>query len=142
MPYGLSKSKILSGRQCLKRLWLEVHQPELAQQSEASAQVIQAGFEAHEVARGLFPGGTLIEYGGDLRTALEDTRKALEHSPETPLFEGTFEHAGVLVRTDLLFPDPAAARLVEVKSASEVKNYHIDDCAVQAWVLEGAGVLL
>jgi hypothetical protein len=31
---------------------------------------------------------------------------------------------------------------VEVKSASEVKDYYIDDCAVQAWVLEVSGVLL
>jgi hypothetical protein len=25
----LSKSKLMSGRQCAKRLWLEIHRPEL-----------------------------------------------------------------------------------------------------------------
>ncbi len=56
------------------------------------------------------------------------------------LFEATFSHGGVLVRADLLFRDGHSCRMVEVKSATEAKPYHVADSAVQAWVLRGAGV--
>ena len=90
MQYGLSKSRILSGLQCLKRLWLEIHQPELSQQTELSAQVIQTGNDVHETARGLFPDGILVEHVDDLQAALEETRLVLDRSTGTPVFEGTF----------------------------------------------------
>ena len=32
----LSKSKIMAYRQCPKRLWLEIHQPELLKNSDAT----------------------------------------------------------------------------------------------------------
>src|SRR5208283_3367745 len=96
MSYGLSKSKIISGLQCPKRLWLEVHQPDLANHTEAAGQVIQIGNDVHEAARGLIPDGILIEHFDDLKAALEQTRNILRESPNTPIFEGTFQHNGVL----------------------------------------------
>ncbi|MBA3776796.1 MAG: hypothetical protein H0X11_10210 [Betaproteobacteria bacterium] len=44
MPqYRLSKSKMLSGLQCAKRLYLEIHRPELADMSETSEQAFATG---------------------------------------------------------------------------------------------------
>ena len=37
----LSKSKLLSFRQCPKRLWLEIHQPDLCQNSAATEAKIE-----------------------------------------------------------------------------------------------------
>ena len=45
----------------------------------------------------------------------------------------------MLIRADLIFPDSAGSRLVEVKAAGSLKDYHIQDCAIQTWVLEEAG---
>lgn len=39
---NLSKSKLIAYRQCPKRLWLEVHRPELREDSAAT----QASFQA------------------------------------------------------------------------------------------------
>ncbi|MGH8470339.1 MAG: DUF2779 domain-containing protein [Gammaproteobacteria bacterium] len=44
------------------------------------------------------------------------------------------------MRVDLLLPDGEAYRLVEVKSSTAVKDYHLSDAAVQSWVTENAGV--
>ena len=71
MSYGLSKTKILNGLQCPKRLWLEVHQPELAHYSENSAQLMRAGNEVHKAYRELVPGGILVEYVDDLNATLK-----------------------------------------------------------------------
>jgi hypothetical protein len=128
---GLSKSRILAHRQCPKRLWLQIYRPELAETDPSAAARFAQGAHVGEVARQLYPDGVLIA-GGDLRQALRDTADVLTRSPQCPVFEATFEHEGVLVRVDLLLPDGEAYRLVEVKSSTTVKDYHLSDAAVQA----------
>ena len=44
------------------------------------------------------------------------------------------------MRADILVPDGDAWRMVEVKSSGSVKDHHLLDCAIQLWVVEGAGV--
>jgi len=47
---NLSKSKIISYRQCLKRLWLEIHKPELKDDS-ASEAVFAIGNQVRDKAQ-------------------------------------------------------------------------------------------
>jgi hypothetical protein len=138
-PYRLSKSKILSGLQCPKRLYLEVHRPELAETSEATELRFAVGHDVGEVARSLEPRGILIETGGDLTKALQETQAVLSGAENVTLFEATFEHGGVLVKADILGVEDHSRRLIEVKSSASVKDYHLPDVAVQYWVLKGAG---
>jgi CRISPR/Cas system-associated exonuclease Cas4 (RecB family) len=142
MAFGLSKSKVMYAFQCPRRLWLEVKRPQLAQSTQQAAHVMQLGNDIHETARTLFPNGMLIENVDDLKIALRETQAILKNSPGTPVFEGAFTHNGVLIRADMLFPDPSGARLVEVKAAGSLRDYYLQDCAIQAWVIEGAGVPL
>lgn len=100
---------------------------------------LEAGKRVGAVAQMLFPEGTLIE-GDSLVQALEDTEAQLLSGKPRPLFEATFEHEGVLVRVDLLLPEQGGYRLVEVKSSTGVKAFHLPDVALQSWVLMGRGV--
>ncbi len=138
---GLSKSKLLSHRQCPKRLWLETCRPEPAGAEDGIEARIKVGLEVGEIARSLYPGGVLID-GRNLTSALVDTADQLAARPRRPLFDATFEYRGVLVRTDLLLPAKRGWRLVEVKASASVKPIHPADVAIQAWVVEGAGVRL
>lgn len=138
----LSKSQLLSSRQCPKRLYLEVHQPELAEESPAVQQAEWWGEEVLRVARDLNPRGVLVGQQADLREALEETRHQLTEDPSILLFEPAFDHDGVIIRSDLLFADPAERRMVEVKASTSVKDYHLEDCAIQAWVIENSGLPL
>ena len=62
MVTDLTKSRYLSWLQCPKRLWLEVHQPDLqADLSLAQQRIIQQGSEVGAFARTYFPGGVLID---------------------------------------------------------------------------------
>lgn len=135
----LSKSKILSGLQCSKRLYLEVHHPELIEEDTGLERRFNIGNLVGEIAQKLIPGGKLIEYDSGLSQAIKKTRQILESSPLTPIFEATFSHGGVLVRSDIFHRGDKGYRLVEVKSSTSVKDYHITDCAVQAWVIESLG---
>jgi predicted RecB family nuclease len=146
----LSKSKFLSGLQCHKRLYLEIHDPALATQPDGVTQaILDMGTEVGALARQRMPGGILVDVGH--RHAAEALKRTQElvNDPTVPaIFEGAFVHEQVFIRVDVLERVCSAEdgsvswRLIEVKSSTRVKEVHIDDLAVQAYVLAGAGIKL
>ena len=136
---GLSKSKIISGLQCLKRLYLQVHQPELAETSEQAERLINFGYRVQEVARGLHPDGKLVGHESAVAEAIRQTSELLQEPGDRLLFEPAFQHIGVAVRADLFSRHHDQYRLNEVKASTEVKDYYYNDIAIQRWVIEGAG---
>lgn len=57
MSTRISKSRFVAGCQCLKRLYLQVHEPELAAEPDAAAEaIIEQGREVGMLARQMFPG--------------------------------------------------------------------------------------
>jgi predicted RecB family nuclease len=140
----ISKSKVIAGVQCLKRLYLQVHQPELAAQPDgADEAIIEQGHKVGMLARELFPGGTEVDSSGGLGSAIRSTRE-LVANPEVPaIFEGAFEYQGVIVKTDILQQRKEKLwRLVEVKSTTDLKEHHLEDVAIQSYVLSHSGLNL
>ena len=140
--FRLSKSRITAGLQCGKRLWLAIHRPELEVYSADTQRRFAAGNSVGEIARELYGDGRLIGEGVPLSQALRDTEAALAEPGDMTLYEATFRHRGVLIRADILERRDGRYRMVEVKSATRLKEYHLQDVAIQAWVTEGAGVPL
>ena len=143
MSVFLSKSKLMSARQCLKRLHLEVQHPDLKVISKATEAAFATGNQVGDVARIIYgtDDSVFIPYAGGLSHALKKTRRLLAEGPAYPIFEATLQHAGVLVRIDALLPDGDSGgwRIVEVKASTSVKDEHVFDCTVQRWVFEGLG---
>lgn len=137
---GLSKTKIISSLQCQKRLWLEVHRPELIPADSARERVFAFGHQVGEMARRLAPGGVLIEHQEHLADALDETRRRLGEGGNQVLFEAAIEHDGVLVRADILELRRGNASIREVKASGSLKDYHLSDAAIQTWVLRSAGL--
>ena len=104
--------------------------------SDQAQRAFQIGHEVGEIAQQLCPNGILIKDDDNLSVAISATISAMNMHPDRPLFEATFEHDGLLVRTDVLLPTKMGYRMTEVKASTSVKPYHVDDCAVQAWVLK------
>ncbi len=141
----LSKSKYVAGLQCHKRLYLEIHSPELATEPDEQTQaVLDNGTNVGELARRRFPGGVLVDFGhSNLTGALKRTRELVNDPGLPAIFEGTFQFDNVLIRADVLEQIAAGVwRLIEVKASTKVKAVHLNDLAVQAYVLGGAGVTL
>lgn len=59
----LSKSRFVAGIQCPKRLYLQVHSPELAAVDDATQPVMEQGQQVGDEARKAFAGGVLVEAG-------------------------------------------------------------------------------
>ena len=137
----LSKSKLISGWQCEKRLWLEKHKPELVEISPSTQAAFAVGHSVGDMAQALFPGGTLIKHDHELSLALKETQSLLAQPGPVTLYEGTFQADGVLIRADILERSSRdGVRLVEVKAATKVKDYYLYDCAIQLWVMERLGI--
>ncbi|WP_455244475.1 DUF2779 domain-containing protein [Petrachloros mirabilis] len=150
VPPRLSKSKFLSGLQCHKRLYLEIYQPQLATPPDLSTQaILDMGTEVGELARRRFPGGSLVTAGYRQREAALAQTADLLRDPRVPaIFEAALQYGGVLVRVDILERvqtgegEQPTWRLIEVKSSTRVKDVHLDDLAIQSYVLIGAGLSL
>ena len=142
MSIKISKSKFVAGCQCLKRLYWQVHQPELAEEPDAAAEaIIEQGREVGILARQMFPGGVEVRSEGGLHHAIPATREIIGNRDVPAIFEGTFEHNGVLVRIDVLHRRKDERwRLIEVKSTTEVKDHHLEDVAIQHRVVTRSGV--
>jgi len=139
----ISKSKYMAGVQCLKRLYLLVHSPELAGGMDAAAfAIMDQGRQVGKLAQHLFPGGLEVR-SGNPKEAIRITRE-LVANPEVPaIFEAAFEHDGVFVRVDILQRRKENPwRLVEVKSATDLKEHHLEDVAIQSYVLFHSGLKL
>ena len=138
----LTKSRYLAGLQCLRRLWLQVHEPQDYAQPEPGSP-IDVGLEIGRKARLLFPGGMLVEEAPWQHADAVARTAALMQDPSVPaIFEAAFAHHDVRLRVDVLERRPDGWGLLEVKSSSGVKDHHLDDLALQAHVLEAAGVQL
>jgi hypothetical protein len=132
----LSKSKLISGWQCARRLWLDVYEPDLADYGADAEQKFATGHEVGEAAQNLFPGGVLIGHDHELSEALTETETLLAQPGPLTLFEATFRYDDVLIRADILQRDAQGAlRVIEVKAATKLKEYYVIDCAIQLHVV-------
>jgi hypothetical protein len=145
----LSKSKLIAFRQCPKRLWLEIHRPELREESAAITAGFVAGKQVCQVARTLFDTqaeGELIDVERDGYVRALDRTTVLLGSRK-PIFEAGFAAAGAIAFADVLIPvkkrgGQPAWWMIEVKSSTSVKSYHRDDANIQAFVARRAGLAL
>lgn len=142
MAITLTKSRLVSASQCQKRLWLETYQGEVAKERSYSQQRrIEQGMEVGNYARQYFPQGILIE-GTTIEEKIKQTQAALERG-EKCLFEATFKFNNVLVKCDILLRNESGEwELIEVKSSTKVKNEHLQDLAIQKYVLAGNDIIL
>jgi hypothetical protein len=142
---NLSKSKLVSFRQCPKRLWLEIHSPELAIVSERSEAIFRTGHQVGELARRLYDvaeTGYLIDLKAEgVAPSIARTADLLKE--RKPIFEAGFAAKGAMAFCDVMLPvedSQSAWRLVEVKASGSVKSYQRDDAAIQSYVARRAGV--
>jgi hypothetical protein len=144
----LSKSKLIAFRQCPKRVWLEVHRPELREDSANAQARFADGNHVGDIARGIYDPkgkGVLIDPQIDGFEAAFEKTKRLVDSPQ-PIFEAGFRAAEALAFADAMLPvqrgGKLAWKMVEVKSSTSVKDYQRDDVAIQLFLARSMGVPL
>ncbi len=136
----LTKSRTIAGLQCLRRLWLLVHEPPDYEEPGAGSPLAmgqEIGLHAHK----LFPGGVLVaEEPWQHAQAVARTVALMADAAVPAVFEAAFVHDDIRIRVDVMERTPDGWGLREVKSSTRVKDQHLDDVALQRHVLAGAGV--
>lgn len=143
-PIRLSKSRIAAFEHCPKRLWLQIHAPQLAKVDDRTLRLFEAGHQVGVLARLRHADGILVaEDHRELVAAIGRTQRLISGPKQVPIFEGAFQRDSVVVRADILQPDSWGGwNLIEVKSSGCVKPCHLLDVSTQAWVLAGNGVCI
>lgn len=133
----------MRGYQCLKQIHLTVHHPELEAPIAPDTQSrFDEGHLVGEKAREHFGGGVLVDNKPwDFVGSLKRTRELLK--AQTPIiYEAAFEHNGCYARADVIryLPDLQRWQVYEVKSSTSIKDEHLQDVALQAWIMAKGGL--
>ena len=145
---NLSKSKLLAHRQCPKRLWLEIHRPKLIKFSAATIASFKIGQIVGDIARQIYdPAGKRVLLNAQrdgYDTVFKRSAELLESSQ--PICEAGFVANGAQAFADVMLPvrknGKRMWRMIEVKSTTEIEEYHRDDVAIQSFIARKAGVPL
>lgn len=137
----LTKSRYVSGLQCKKYIWLAFNKPEaLPEIDEATQHRFDEGHKVGELSKSLFPDGIEVNE----RIPIENDKKSKELlKKRKPLFEAGFIHKGgkCYARADILVPSGKKEwDIVEVKSATSVKEDYLEDISFQKYCYESAGL--
>lgn len=147
MPARLvTKTEFIRGLDCVRRAWLDIHQPSLkGPLTIAALERMETGKRLGELARRRYGSGFMaFRPGSDPLTAMAETQAALEAGNRC-LFEATFIGDGRLARLDVLHQDESGSWTVdEVKSSSVKEPKKIDedkllDLAFQFHTAKSAG---
>ncbi len=137
----LTKSDYIKYLQCQKYLWLYKNRKELLPEDidDSLARAFVTGYAVEEMAYKLYPGGVDIGEGtfGEVLARTE-----LLMNKKTPvIFQPSVSGDNLFCRADIIRYNKAldAWDIIEVKSATEVKDIYIDDLAFQKICFERSG---
>jgi hypothetical protein len=138
-PAYLSKSLFIRGLQCHKSLYLHKYQPELRDEVPPEKQALfDSGTEVGILARDLFPGGVEVPYEGlSPREQLDMTVSEIQKGTEN-IYEATFSYNNVFMKADILHRGRHGWALYEVKQSTGGKEVHVNDVALQYYVVKGS----
>lgn len=137
----LSKSTYLYGLQCQKRLFLHKKHPSWANPlDEVTQSIFQAGTDVGVLAQQLFPNGVNAQgdEGWHNQVTAEKTAELLPY--HEVIYEAAFIFNETVCGVDILVRKGDEYHAFEVKSTASVKPQHIEDAALQYYVLSNAGI--
>ena len=135
----LSKSQYIRGLQCHKSLWLYKNKPELRDIADSSQEsLFNIGNTLGELAKQLFPNGEEIEFeSSNFKGMITKTKELIENGCEV-IYEAAFNENGIFAMADILVKNGDAWDMYEVKGSTGVKEYHLNDAAIQWYALSNA----
>lgn len=136
----LSKTRILAGLHCAKRLYLMLNHPERGISKKSP--LAEAGIAVGLQARKAFLGSVLVNRFQQDLDPFAETAEYLRDESIKAIFEAGFRYQDTEVFVDILQRAASGWNLIEVKSATSVKDDYIDDATIQYAVLSLAGIAI
>ena len=137
----LSKSTFLKGLQCDKHLYLYKNNRELLDPiSDMQQAIFSRGTDVGKIAQKLFPGGIDVSPNSPMnyQKSLEQTELLMQKGSPV-IYEAAFVYDEVLAAADIVVKEKNGWCIYEVKSSTSVNEVHINDAAVQYWIISNLG---
>lgn len=135
--YLLTKSRIMTGLTCPKKLWFDTHE-----KLKNDSFLFHLGNRFGDYSRIHYGTGLDLTNNLDTQDALNKTSAALGDKSIGVIYEGAFLYSETLVRADVLIRKGDDWEMIEVKSSSELKDDHIKDASIQTYILRSCGLTL
>ncbi|MBQ3254008.1 MAG: DUF2779 domain-containing protein [Acholeplasmatales bacterium] len=140
----ISKSKYVSFIECPKRYYLSVHHKELESISENTKKRLESGSYIGDLAMNLFGDYidvTTIDNNGKLMLdeMIKKTQYEINNNTKN-ICEASFLYEDLYCAVDILHKTDLGYEIYEVKSTTEVLDYHLIDSAFQKYVLTMLGI--
>ncbi len=143
----ISKSDYTKGLQCPKILWMDANMRDKRDMSLIDEARLKEGNRVGDLAMGYF--GDFIEVKMNFKfdemaakTAglMAEAARANEAENAFSVCEATFKHGAMVCMADIVrMRDEKTLDLIEVKSSTKVKEYHVFDLAYQTAVIQACG---
>ena len=136
---NLSKSRYCSGIQCRKMLWMAKNKSEYYDSKVMREDLLTTGNNVGDLAMGYYGNYVEVAYADDKSLMIAETRKLLQAGAST-IAEASFAYDGNFCSVDILRVFGDGVEIVEVKSATSLKDIYLDDIAYQCWVVSNCGL--
>src|SRR5210317_441210 len=134
--YSFTKTSILSGIQCHKKLWFDLHQ----KIPTGDKALFRMGNRFNDVVRQHYGQGLDLSNIFKYELALSKTHEAIQSEKIKVIYEGAFMYKDIFIRADVLIRKENQWIMLEAKASTGVKDNNIDDVAIQNYVAKHSGL--
>jgi len=138
MSKYITKNLFLSTLQCRTYGYLQQQQPTQPTTSPSDQLRIDEGVEVQDRARNLFPEGVMVS--GSNETCVYRTKELLANPSVSTIFEATFQSGPYITKADILIRTNSKWKMIEIKSAVNQNDEHVNDIAYTAFVALQSGL--
>ena len=136
ISYSLTKSKITTGLRCPKKLWFDINE-----KIEIDHFNFHKGNVFGDKIKEVYGNGFDLSHNFD-ENIVQLTQDAINDPDVNIIYEGAFLFGETLVRTDVLIRKNNGWQLIEAKSSQSLAEHHLQDIAIQYYVLNNLNVLI
>ena len=133
--YSLTKTLIISGIQCEKKLWFDLND-KIKLKDKA---IFRSGNRFNDVVRKHYGEGLDLSDEKEHQIVIERTEEAIQSDNINVIYEAGFLFKKTFIRADVLVKKDNQWTMLEAKASTSVKDINISDLAIQSFIVKNSG---
>ena len=134
--YSLTKTLILSGIQCEKKLWFDFND-KIKLKDKA---IFRSGNKFNDVVRKHYGEGLDLSDEKEYQKVIERTKEAIQSDNINVIYEAGFLFKKTFIRADVLIKKDNQWSMLEAKASTSVKDINKSDLAIQSFIVKNSGL--
>ena len=136
--YSLTKTLILSGIQCEKKLWFDLSKNDKIESKDKA--IFRLGYRLNDVVRKHYGKGLDLSDEKEHQVVIDRTKEAIQSDNINVIYEAGFLFKKTFIRADVLIRKDNQWTMLEAKASTSVKDINISDLAIQSFIVKKSGL--